>query len=103
MPSSNTESREVVNGIINSVTQLDRDALRRLDPEKLSAQFDARLELEDYFHALWEYLKACGERPATRGEYQPLAAILDLLTGLSENVMFVDCVMQRDLFGELQR
>ncbi|MFI9365187.1 hypothetical protein ACIG5E_29665 [Kitasatospora sp. NPDC053057] len=103
MPSSSIESREIVNSVINSVTQLDRDALRRLDPERLSAQFDARLELEDYFHALWEHLKACGERPATRTEYQPLAAVIDLLTGLSENAMFVDSVKQRDLHGLLQR
>ncbi|MFE5585970.1 hypothetical protein [Kitasatospora sp. NPDC056531] len=103
MPSSSTESREVLNSIINSVTQLDRDALRRLDPERLSAQFDARLELEDYFHALWEHLKASGERPAIRAEYQPLAAVLDLLTGLSENAMFADCAKQRDLHHLLQR
>jgi hypothetical protein len=103
MPSSSTESREVLNSIITSVTQLDRDALRRLDPERLSAQFDARLELEDYFHSLWEHLKACGEHPAIRTEYQPLAAVLDLLTGLSENAMFADCVKQQDLHRLLQR
>ncbi|MFJ2868326.1 hypothetical protein [Kitasatospora sp. NPDC087314] len=103
MPSSSTESREIVNSVINSVARLDCEALRRLDPERLSAQFNARLELEDYFHALWEHLKECGERPAVRTEYQPLAAVLDLLAGLSENAMLADGVMQQDLFRQPQQ
>ncbi|MFD8708589.1 hypothetical protein ACFV1W_39435 [Kitasatospora sp. NPDC059648] len=100
MSSSRRVSREVVQSIIDAVAQLDRDALRRLDPEGLSAQFDARFELEDYFHAMWEHLTACGERPAVRVEYQPLAALLDLLTGLSENVMFVDSVVHKDVLRQ---
>ncbi|MBD0688829.1 hypothetical protein [Streptomyces sp. CBMA123] len=103
MSSSGIESREIVNSVINSVARLDRDGLRRLDSEGLSAQFNARLELEDYFHALWEHLKECGERPAVRTEYQPLAAVLDLLASLSENAMFADGVTQQDLFRQPQQ
>ncbi|MFF7994809.1 hypothetical protein ACFZDG_34190 [Kitasatospora xanthocidica] len=103
MSSSGIESREIVNSVINSVARLDRAGLRRLDSEGLSAQFNARLELEGYFHVLWEHLKECGEHPATRTEYQPLAAVLDLLAGLSENVMFADGVTQQDLFRQPQR
>ncbi|WP_371484000.1 hypothetical protein [Kitasatospora sp. NBC_00315] len=71
--------------IAEAVEELDRAGLGRLDAAALDAQFQAREALLDHVRGIWEALKADGENPAARPEYQPLAALLDILTSLGEH------------------
>ncbi|WP_441248015.1 hypothetical protein [Kitasatospora sp. McL0602] len=71
--------------IADAVERLDRATLARLGADATNAQLLARETLHDYLEQIWDTLKLQGQRPAVRPEYQPLAALLDVLASLRES------------------
>ncbi|WP_344469496.1 hypothetical protein [Kitasatospora kazusensis] len=76
--------------IAQEVEELDRAALRGLGPEAFDVQYEARAALIDHVRSIWDALKARGVNPAVRPEYQPLAALQDLLTALGDHAAHTD-------------
>ncbi|AUG75094.1 hypothetical protein CFP65_0110 [Kitasatospora sp. MMS16-BH015] len=85
MPTAEPHVRHAALAIADAVERLDRPALARLGAEATRAQLLARETLHDYLELLWETLKLQGQRPAVRPEYQPLAALLDVLGSLRDS------------------
>ncbi|MFC9329996.1 hypothetical protein [Kitasatospora sp. NPDC057015] len=71
--------------IAEAVESLDRQKLKALGPDAFEAQFQAREALLEHVREIWDDLKARGLSPAVRSEYQPVAALLDILTALGEH------------------
>lgn len=71
--------------IAEAVETLDRARLGLLDQAAYDAQFQAREALLQHVRGIWDTLKSQGVSPAVRPEYQPLAALLDILTSLGEH------------------
>ena len=84
MPEAEPNIRHAALTIAEVVERLDRDALARLGPDAAEAQLAARATLHDHLEQIWDTLKLQGHRPAVRPEYQPLAALLDVLMSLRD-------------------
>ncbi|MER5642118.1 hypothetical protein ABT095_34915 [Kitasatospora sp. NPDC002227] len=89
MPTGEPHVRHAALLIADAVERLDRPALTRLGAEAARAQLAARELLHDHLEQLWEALKQQGVRPAVRPEYQPLAALIDVLGSLRDSAHHV--------------
>ncbi|MDH6577420.1 hypothetical protein [Kitasatospora sp. MAP5-34] len=85
MPEAEPNIRHAALTIADAVEHLDRATLAGLEPDAAEAQLLARTTLHEHLEQIWDTLKSQGHRPAVRAEYQPLAALLDVLVSLRDN------------------